>query len=59
MKGLENLLHVNPMTASNTIARGKASVYLSIGDFFFLRKNTTGSRSHWVINELSPHQRKK
>lgn len=58
MKRLATPSHVNPMTASNTTTKGKDSVYLSTGNFF-KKKNTSGTRSHWVINELSPHQRKK
>ena len=59
MKRLATPLHVSPVTASNATTKGKASVYLSVGFFFFLKKNTSGSISRWVINELSPHQRKK
>lgn len=59
MKRLPTPMHVSSMTASNITAKGKASVYLNVWDFFFFfKKNTSGSRSHWVINELSPYQKK-
>lgn len=39
MKRLATPLHVSPVTASNATTKGKASVYLSVGIFFFfLRK---------------------
>lgn len=40
MKRLPTPMHVSSMTASNITAKGKASVYLNVWDFFFffLRK---------------------